>query len=122
GQPPLSINYVRRKVDLLSGLERKARTDPKAYPRTPDEENRADAATQALRFIGDSVNMPVLRSAVYDNMLIEGFGGIEIGLEDDGKGGADITMTQVPWDRLFYDPHSRILDFSDARYLGMVLW
>jgi hypothetical protein len=64
----------------------------------------------------------VLRSAVYDNMLIEGFGGIELGLEDDGKGGADITMTQVPWDRLFYDPHSRILDFSDARYLGMVLW
>jgi hypothetical protein len=28
----------------------------------------------------------------------------------------------VPWDRLFYDPHSRRIDFSDCRYLGIVIW
>ena len=41
------INYVRRKVKLLLGLERKARTDPKAHPRTPREDDRAEAATAA---------------------------------------------------------------------------
>lgn len=122
GQPVTTTNYVRRKVELLSGLERKSRTDPKAYPRTPNEDKRADVATQALRFISDQTNIPVARSAVYKNMMVEGFGGAEIGLEDDGKGGADITVTHIEWDRLWFDPHSRSADFSDARYLGVVLW
>jgi hypothetical protein len=45
-QPPITFNYCRRKTELLCGLERKARTDPKAFPRTPTEEDRADAATR----------------------------------------------------------------------------
>jgi hypothetical protein len=122
GQPITTTNYVRRKVELLSGLERKSRTDPKAYPRTPSEEDRADTATQVLRYIGDACNTPVIRSSVYKNLLVEGFGGAEIGLEDDGQGGADITITHIEWDRLWFDPHSRAGDFSDARYLGVVLW
>ena len=28
----------------------------------------------------------------------------------------------MPFDRLFWDPHSRRLDFSDARYKGIVIW
>src|SRR4051812_10710783 len=35
GQPPITINRIHDKVQLLCGLERKARTDPKAFPRTP---------------------------------------------------------------------------------------
>jgi hypothetical protein len=38
---------------MLCGLERRARTDPKAFPRTPAEDDRADAATQALRYVAD---------------------------------------------------------------------
>lgn len=122
GQPDLTINYVKRKVELLSGLERRSRTDPKAFPRTPTEEDRADAATQSLRYVADATHFGQVRSDVYQNMLIEGFGGCEIGLEDDGKGGAEITLKHVPWDRLFHDPHSRRADFSDACYLGIVIW
>ena len=64
----------------------------------------------------------MIRSAVFNNMLVEGAGGAELGLEDDGQGGANITITHVPWDRVWYDPHSRTLDFSDARYKGLVIW
>lgn len=122
GQPDVVVNKCRPKVSMLCGLERKARTDPKAFPRTPSEEERADAATQALRYIADENDFSLARSHVYENMLVEGFGGVEIGLEDDGQGGADITITQIGWERLFYDPHSRQRDFSDARYLGVVIW
>ncbi len=121
-QPAIVINRIHDKVELLCGLERKARTDPKAFPRTPQEEDRADAATQALRYISDDNDFSITRSLVYENMLIEGAGGAEISLADDGKGGADITITHVPWDRIFYDPHSRSPDFSDARYKGLVIW
>jgi hypothetical protein len=122
GQPAIYVNYCRRKIDLLRGLERKARTDPKAFPRTPAEDDKADAATQALRYIADDVGLPLIRSAVYDNILVEGVGGADWTLEDDGKGGANILCAHVPWDRLWYDPHSRAPDFSDARYQGIVIW
>lgn len=122
GQPPVVINKISTKIAMLCGLERKARTDPKAFPRTPEEDDRADAATQALRFIADDNNFSVIRSQVFENILIEGAGGAELGLEDDGNGGCNITITTVPWDRIWYDPHSRAYDFEDARYLGLVIW
>ena len=122
GQPAIVINYCRRKLDLLGGMERKARTDPKAFPRTPSEDDRADAATQALRYVADDNNFQVVRSQVFENMLVEGAGGLEIGLEDDQRGGANVTYTFVPVDRIWYDPHSRQPDFLDARYVGIVIW
>jgi len=122
GQPAIVINKIHDKVSLLCGMERKARTDPKAFARTPAEDDRALAATQALRFISDDNEFSLVRSAVFENMLIEGAGGAELGLEDDGQGGANITITHVPWDRIFYDPHSRSMDFSDCRYKGLVIW
>jgi hypothetical protein len=122
GQPVITINKIRDKISLLTGMERKQRSDPKAWPRTPSEEERADAATQALRFVADDTGFAMIRSSVFEEMLVEGYGGAEIGLEDDGKGGANITITHVGWDRLWHDPHARALDFADARHLGMVLW
>jgi hypothetical protein len=122
GQPVITINKIRDKISLLTGMERKQRSDPKAWPRTPSEEERADAATQALRFVADDTGFAMIRSSVFEEMLVEGYGGAEIGLEDDGKGGANVTITHVGWDRLWHDPHARALDFADARHLGMVLW
>ena len=122
GQPPITVNKIADKLQLLCGMERKARTDPKAFARTPAEEDRADAATQALRYIADDNSFPLVRSATFNDMLVEGAGGAELGLEDDGQGGANVTITHVPWDRIFYDPHSRRLDFGDARYKGLVIW
>jgi hypothetical protein len=122
GQPEITINKIKDKVAMLCGLERRARTDPKAFPRTPAEEDRADAATQALRYIADDNDYPLARSAVFEEMLVEGYSGIEMTLEDDGQGGTAIRITHVPWERIWYDPHSRRPDFSDCRYLGTVVW
>ncbi len=122
GQPVISIPKIHDKIELLCGLERKARTDPKAFPRSPTEEDRAEAATQALRYIDDDNNYPVIRSLVFNNLLVYGTAGVEHTLEDDGKGGADIRIEHVSWERLWWDPHSRALDFSDARYRGLVIW
>ena len=122
GQPAIVINKIQDKVQLLCGMERKARTDPKAFARTPAEEDRADAATQCLRYIADDNDFSIVRSQVFENMLVEGAGGADLGLEDDGQGSANVTITQVPWDRIWYDPHSRSYDFSDARYKGTVIW
>ena len=122
GQPPVVINRVRRKVEFLLGLEVRQRTDPKAFPRTPQHEQEAEGATDAIRFVADNEDWDTKRTAVYDNMLGEGFGGVEVLHKQNGRGETEVVINHYPWDRLFYDPHSRRLDFSDARYRGVVLW
>lgn len=120
-QPIVIENLIRPKIDYLCGLERQSRTDPKAFPRTVKHTQDADAATDAIRFVCDNEDFPVKRSAVFQNMLIEGYGAIEVGAEE-GKNGVDVTLKALDWDRLFYDPHSCRADFSDAEYLGYVTW
>lgn len=127
-QPAVVDNYVKRKVELLRGLERRGRSDPKAFPRTPSEDDRADAATQALRYVADDQRYDVVRSSVFDNILIEGVGGCEVIIEPDlsqqgvGAIGYNVVINPISWDRLFWDPHSRHPGFTDARYMGVVIW
>lgn len=122
GQPPVIDNRVKPKVNYLLGLEKRGRTDPKAFPRTPADEEGADAATDAIRYVCDDNLFEDIASSVCENMLIEGFGGADVIVEHAANGGHKIRIEHYPWDRLFYDPHSRKPDFTDALYLGGVVW
>ncbi|MGD0106320.1 MAG: hypothetical protein ABSC06_20105 [Rhodopila sp.] len=122
-QPVVWNNVIGRKVELLRGLERRGRSDPEAFPRNPVDNVRADAATQALRYISDENRFDVIRSAVYDQMLVEGFSGAEVIVEEQQDGdGYDVVINHIPWERLYYDPHSQHPAFTDAMYLGIVIW
>ena len=122
GQPPAFVNHVREKVDVMRGMESQGRTDPKAVPRTPMEDDRANAATQALRFVADDNDFNAKRSDFYRDMLISGFGALEIKVVPGMGADVKVKITQVPADQLFHDPHSRCDDFSDASHLGVVIW
>lgn len=136
-QPIVWVNLIGRKVDLLRGIERRGRSDPKAYPRTPIEDDRSDVATQVLRYVSDDNRFDVIRSACYDNILVEGFGGCEVTVEPEAPTRATlnassslappqqdyrVVISHLPWERLFYDPHSQHPGFEDAMYLGLVIW
>ena len=121
GQPPVVINRIKPKIDWLRGLEAQRRTDPRAFPRTPQHEQDAEAATDAIKFVCDNQNFDAVASTTFENMLIEGFGGCEVTHRQTRKG-VEIVITPLHWDRIFYDPHSRKADFSDARFLGYVVW
>lgn len=122
GQPDIVINRIAPKINYLLGWEAVNRTDPRAFPRTPQDEDAAEAATDALRYVGDANDINHLFSTVWEHMLVEGFGGIELTVEQGQNGDPRIVPVVWEWDRLFFDPHSRKHDFSDARYLGGVLW
>lgn len=121
GQPALTINYIKRKVEYLRGFERRLRSDPKAFPRDPQDEQLSEAATDSLRYVADLNDFDVIRSDVFEDMTIEGFGGADVTAVPT-RDGYDVNIVRVPWDRLFYDPYSRQKDFSDARYKGIVIW
>lgn len=120
-QPVITNNRIAPKVDFLLGAERQGRTDPRAYPRNPSDDGAAEAATDALRYATDKAKFSDTRSEVFENVLIEGFGGAIVEVEKR-KENFEIVIRRIPWDRLFYDPHSRRRDFKDARYLGVVTW
>ena len=90
-------------------------------------EEDADGATQALRYIAEDQDYDGKRSSVWRNLLVEGAGGIRVYVEPSratgyGQGEMEIKIDYVSWDRCFWDPHSSRPDFSDAAYLGIVVW
>jgi len=120
-QPVTIINRIKRKVDFLRGYEMGQRVDPRALPRTPKHEADADGVQQALRYVADDQRFDQLRSRVFDNLVVEGAGGYRVSVKD-GYDGKEITIHRVAWDRMFADPHASEQDYSDAGYLGGVLW
>jgi hypothetical protein len=120
-QAPVVINRIKPKVDGLMGMERANRTTAKAYPRTPQHEKAATAATEAVRFVLDDQFYRQTRSAAWDNLCVEGSGGVEVIVKPRGDG-FKIFINHIQWDRLIYDPHDRTRDFHAPRYLGQVVW
>lgn len=120
-QPVITRNRIKPKVDFLKGVELQTRTDPKASPRTPGDDNAATVATDAVRFVYDQTKFPKTKSDVFENLTIEGTGGAEVYCKP-GKNGVDICIRRYHWDRLGWDPHSREKDFSDSRYRYAVAW
>ena len=119
GQPDVVFNMIQPKVDYLLGFEATNRTDPRGFPRTPSDEEAANACTDALRYVKDEQDIDQKSSTVWENMLVEGYGGVELVVDEQA---GDISVVEWDWSRLFHDPHSRKHDFSDARYKGGVIW
>lgn len=127
GQPPIAFNLVRQKIDYQLGLERAQRTDPRCLPRNPGDEDDANSATDALRYIKDDNRYDQSRSAAWADIIKAGWGGIEVGAEEvknpkPGRPAIKVTMRRCAWDRVFADPYSAEPDYSDASYLGVIVW
>lgn len=121
-QPPVIDNKIQDKCDTLIGIEQQTRTDPKAYPRTPKHEEAADAATDALRYVKDDNAFTEVTTAAFENLIVEGLCAGEVIIEKRKGKYAKVCMKRIRWDRLYYDPHSLELDFSDAGYKGFFIW
>lgn len=121
-QPIVISNRIKPKIDSLLGFEKRQRTDPRAYPRTPKHDQDAQGATDALRFVCDQNRFQQLRSGVAESMFVEGSGAATVTIVKRPNGDLDVSLTEIPWDRFYRDPHSRRRDFSDASYMGVVLW
>lgn len=121
GQPIIIKNRIKRKVNAMLGLEKQTRKDPRAFPRNPNDEDAARAATDALRFVCETTRWDDVRSQAAKELAIEGTCAIKVGVKQT-KEGVDPDIKRVAWDRFYYDPHSVAFDFSDSAYMGEVVW
>lgn len=122
GQQATVVNRIKPKVEFLRGLEVQRRADPKAFPRTPKHESDADAATDAIRYVLEENDFNEISSDVFEDRVVEGFGGVDVIVKPGKKHKFIVELKRLPWSRLFYDPHSMARNFSDARYIGQVIW
>lgn len=146
-QPVVFYNKVGRKIDGIVGLVERLKQDPKAYPRTPQDQPSADLATAVLRYLMDRNKWNEVAPIVNEAAAVDGIGGVELDLKQvppPKNGGGmpgmpgnlaasmmghnggpplepdyDVMFTPVDNDGFFYDPRSFKHDFSDARFLGM---
>jgi hypothetical protein len=121
-QPVVTINRIKPKVDFLRGQEQQRRMMPRAFPRTPKEEEGATAATDAIRFVMDQSKWDRNRSECFGEFIVEGACGIDVQVYEKQDGEYCIDPKQIRWDRMWWDPHSRAADFSDAAYKGQFVW
>lgn len=117
-QPDLVFNHVRTAINGTIGVIKQGNTDPKAYPRNPDDEESADVASKVLRFIADKARFDSLKIDVAKDYLVQGTGACIIGADAD----LNVTVEQIRWEEFFYDPRSRRQDLQDARYMGIAKW
>ena len=98
GQPIVTDNKVKDKIDTLLGMEIEVRTDPKAFPRTPAHEGAAEAATDGIRFVADNNFLPQVKSEVGNNLFVEGTGVASVTFNATTN---QIDVTKIDWDRFF---------------------
>lgn len=122
GQPDTTFNFIGGKIDFMLGLEIQQRSDPKAWPRNPDDEEAAEAATDALRYVEQTEDLDRKLSEGYEGLVKGGFETVEVLVRNTRSGQVEIDIKQPDFDRIFADPHSSKRDYSDARYMGYVVW
>lgn len=121
-QPPSTKNRIARKIDGTIGLIERLRQDPKAYPRTPKQEDGAELATAVLRYVLDEQEWKAKSPECARDGAVDGIGGIEIEIEEGDQGDPEVGFDIVEPDSFFYDPRSYRADFSDASYMGQGKW
>lgn len=117
-QPDNVFNRVRPAIEGTLGVIDQGQTDPRAYPRNPDDEPKADTATKVLRYMDDHARLDRTFMDCAEQYYVEGTCAVITELDDDGE----VIPTQIRWEEFFYDPRSRKKDFSDSRYFAIAKW
>lgn len=118
-QPILIINRVRAAVNGILGVSVQKHTQPRAWPRTPQDEGSADVATDVLRYLKDSTNLKGKLVEANQNLLNAGVAGVVMAVDQKTKA---VSVNPIGWQELIYDPRAKSHDFSDAKYMGIAKW
>jgi hypothetical protein len=117
-QPPIVINRIKPLVNGIIGVIQRGKSEPRAFPRTPTDEDSSDVVTDALRFIADFNRLDQLKLRCFKDMLVPGSMAAQVLVNSN----LQVTIDQIRFEEFFYDPRSRREDFRDARYLGIARW
>lgn len=117
GRPPVVINQIFKAINNVSGKQRDSRLSWRVMPRGENDVFTAIAATKGLSYIADATNYKFVESRIFKEAAIGPYGWVEIGYDESDPTKEPIFAEYVPWDEIMLDPHCKMQDLSDARYM-----
>jgi hypothetical protein len=117
-QPDIVINRFKVAINGILGVTARTHTDPRCFPRTPDDESSADIATDVLRYAVETNGFKFEKTSSMKDYLVGGTCAMLIGVDKD----RNIKFQTIRWEEFFVDPRSRRPDCKDARYMGIAKW
>jgi hypothetical protein len=117
-QPRVIRNEIAPAINGILGIIQQAKTDPRAWPRQPNNEEQSDQASKALRFVADKNRFHVIKVNAAETFLIEGVCAAIVEVDDK----TDPRISEIPFDEQIFDPRARQPDFSDALFKGIGKW
>ena len=117
-QPALVFNHIKPAINAIVGIKERGRVDPKAWGRTPKDQQAAEVATDSLRYVDDVNRFTNTKREGLRSFLIWGIIGGMVEIDQD----REVKFKAFRPEEYYYDPYSRECDFSDARYDGLAKW
>lgn len=118
GQPDIVVNRTKVAINGTLGIIAHSHTDPKCWPRTQEDSDAADVATDVLRYVTEKNHFNLIKVACAKDNFIGGANAVLVGVEPN----KNVPLTQIRWEELIYDTRSRAVNFSDARHMGIGKW
>jgi len=115
------LNYTQSKIDVLSGLARQNRLDPRAFPVEGSDEGLADIVTAVLIRIGKQNNLITEEIQIFEDEIIPGRGLFHLGMTQERNPLGDILIERFPWQDGYFGAHTK-LDASDATHCHKAKW
>ncbi len=118
GAIPITINVIKKHVDVMVGLRIQSSPDLRAFPVEGGDEYIGEVLTAMLKWIWDSENVPYKSNYAYKDVLIGGLGWLHTYIDfDNDYVSGDIKVSNESPFNIYPDPHFTNIDLSDCGYI-----
>lgn len=123
GKPALSINIMKKPIDLVIGHQRQNFQDLKVLPIEGADEVGADVLTQLFKWIMSAQGASSYISYAFQDAAIGGLGWVapEMNYDRDILNGDFMLQTVSPFS-IYFDPAFKDISLRDCTYLMRVEW
>lgn len=122
-RPVLSLNTMKKQIDLVTGYEKQNRTQIRIQPIEGSDQSMADVYSSVVAWIMASRGCNMAVSEAFENATKIGIGWIHPMLDysEDPLNGDIVIKSENPF-RMLIDPDFTEKDLSDAEYIIRLGW
>jgi hypothetical protein len=115
GQPEVTANRIKPKVDAISGMQMAMRVDTKAFPKGLRDFSKANHISAVLKHVEQTNDFDDLENDEFENQVKSGRGWYSVRLEFDEDLQPEIIVESEDNDEITPDRHGKKADLSDSR-------
>lgn len=122
GQQATVLNIVRPTIDMICSQNAQRRTDINILGRELSDDGLAYVLTNLLKQVYDTSDYNFYEGQVFREGVTGGMGWLEVGVRQNDLDENEVFIDHVPWNEIYWDPHFRRPDGSDARFIVRQVW